>query len=225
MNNGSDENVLSALRDYISHRNFALNERLPVERIMAERLGVTRARLRKALAILEAEGMIWRHVGRGTFVGPRFVLNLADVNYLTEHTSPREVMEARMAIEPQIARLASIHGNDSGFKEISRCHRFCSGSIDWRGYEMWDMNLHRAIAQATQNKLLLNLFETLNLVRRATVWEQARATQGPASDYISFREHDVIVQSIVRRDADAAAAAMHSHLSTVRDRLQRIMDP
>ena len=86
------------------------------------------------------------------------------------------------------------------------------------------MNLHRAIALATQNKLLINLFETLNLVRRATVWEQARATNGPSSDYISFREHDAIVQAIVKRDADNAAITMRNHLSTVRDRLQRLID-
>ena len=225
MDESNDESVLSALRDYITGRNLALNARLPVERILAEQLGVTRARLRKALSVLEAEGMIWRHVGRGTFVGPRSVLNLADVNYLTDHTNPREVMEARLAIEPQLARLASVHGNDVEFKEILRCHRYCCDAGDWRTYEMWDMNLHRAIALATQNKLLINLFETLNLVRRATVWEQARATIGPPSGYVSFQEHEVIVGAIVVRDPDAAAVAMRRHLSTVRDRLQAIMDP
>ncbi|MEM9027377.1 MAG: FadR/GntR family transcriptional regulator [Pseudomonadota bacterium] len=225
MDQTEDDTVLEALRSYISKKKLALNAKLPVERHLAEELGVTRAQLRKALAVLEGEGMIWRHVGRGTFVGPRSVLNIADVNYLTDHTNPREVMEARLAIEPQLARLASIHGNDVEFKEIARCHRFCCESSDWRTYEMWDMSLHRAIALATQNKLLIHLFETLNLVRRATVWEQSRASKGPSADYVSFREHGAVVDAIVNRDADAAAVLMQRHLSTVRNRLQQLMDP
>ncbi|MEM7776604.1 MAG: FCD domain-containing protein, partial [Pseudomonadota bacterium] len=109
--------------------------------------------------------------------------------------------------------------------EIARCHRFCCESSDWRTYEMWDMSLHRAIALATQNKLLIHLFETLNLVRRATVWEQSRASKGPSTDYVSFREHGAVVGAIVNRDADAAAVLMQRHLSTVRNRLQQLMDP
>ena len=63
--------ALTGLRQYLTEQEFSLNSRLPAERDLSTALGVSRTDLRKALAVLEAEGQIWRHVGRGTFVGTR----------------------------------------------------------------------------------------------------------------------------------------------------------
>ena len=82
---------------------------------------MTRGELRKALAELEKDGLIWRHVGRGTFIGARPVLNLADVAYLGELASPAQVIAARLVIEPELARLAAIYATRSDFDEIQAC--------------------------------------------------------------------------------------------------------
>lgn len=213
-----DQQALEALRRYLAETQPALNGRLPVERELSASLGVSRARLRKALAVLEAEGQIWRHVGRGTFFGPRPVQNLSDVEFLTGQTSPGEVMEARLAVEPQLARLAALHGAAADFAEIARCNRRCRSATEWRVYEAWDMNFHKAIAAATKNKLMISLFDTMNQVRRATVWGQLRSTRLPPRDHKSFAEHDAILEALMARDADAAAEAMRAHLRTIRER-------
>ena len=154
-----DENVkseggaLAALRNFLSEQKLALNERLPAERDLCAELGLSRAKLRKALAILEAEGQIWRHVGRGTFIGPRPVLNLSDIEFLSSETSPTEVMEARVAVEPQLARLASLHGTEAHFAEMRRCNRRCRAAKGWRVYESWDNNFHQVIASTPGAKL------------------------------------------------------------------------
>lgn len=219
----NDGDVLESLRSHLDGLELSLNEKLPVERELAETLGLSRHQLRKALSALEQEGKIWRQVGRGTFIGPRYVNNLNDVQFLTNQTSPKEVMEARLSIEPQIARLASLNGAEADFREIARCNARCRKAEDWRTYEVWDINFHRAIALATHNKVLINLFETLNLVRRATVWEMSRESVGPPKNYKSFEEHERIHDAIARRDPDGAADALRSHLGTVRARFQRIL--
>ena len=62
-----EQRALSRMRAMIEDGDYPLNSRLPPERSLCETMGVTRAALRKALATLEAEGQIWRHVGKGTF--------------------------------------------------------------------------------------------------------------------------------------------------------------
>lgn len=205
------------LKEFIAVERFHHNDRLPAERDLAAQFAVTRADLRKALAVLEADGLIWRHVGRGTFIGARPVLNLADVAYLGELASPSQVLIARIAVEPELARLAALYGARADFEAIRHWTQRCRSAPDWRSYEASDNNLHHAIAKATHNKLLLYLFDTLNTVRRSTVWGQRRTTPRPPPDHFSLDQHDAIHAAIVARDEAGAAALMRAHLVAVRD--------
>ncbi len=207
------------LRRFVAEGGFHHNDRLPAERELAQRLGVGRAELRKALAALEADGLIWRHVGRGTFIGARPVLNLADVAYLGELASPSQVLTARIAVEPELARLAAHHATRQDMEALLHWAQRCRAAPDWRSYEAADNNLHHAVAGATHNKLLLYLFDTLNTVRRSTVWGQKRHSARPPPDHFSFDQHDAICAAIAARDGGLAAQLMRAHLHTVRDRV------
>jgi GntR family transcriptional regulator, uxu operon transcriptional repressor len=207
------------IRRYIMDSGFAHNDRLPPERDLARTFDTTRAQLRKALAALETDGLIWRHVGRGTFIGARPVHNLDDVAFLGQLASPAQVLEARLAVEPELARLATLHGVRADFDQIRDCSRRARAAPDWRSYEAWDNKFHLAVARATHNKLLFHLFETLNVVRRSIVWNQPRATAGPGADHFSFDQHDAIVAAIEAQDPATAATAMRDHLRAVRERV------
>lgn len=211
--------VVERLRAFVEGSGLPLNARLPPERDLGRRFAVSRSELRRALAVLEAEGRIWRHVGRGTFIGSRPVHDLADIAFLRELANPAQVMEARLALEPSLARLAALHGVSSDFQRLAEAARRCRQAREWRAYEAADEAFHDGVAQATRNKLLVNLFERLNAVRRATVWGQLRSSRLPPPDHESFAEHDAIAQAIARRDAEGAAQAMRAHLASVRDRV------
>src|SRR5215218_1296236 len=155
MIDGETQSVLTQLRAYLAHEGRFAGARLPPERRLAEELGVSRGTLRRALADLEAEGLIWRHVGRGTFVGNRPVETVQDLGEVTRRTNPAGVMEARLSLEPELAR----QGREAG---------------DWRTYEYWDNRLHRAVAEATANVVLLALFDSLNTIRRTVTWGRLR---------------------------------------------------
>lgn len=215
----------SRLRRMIVERGYGHNERLPSERALSSNLGVTRNQLRRALDRLESAGLVWRHVGRGTFVGSRPVLNIAEMEYLRSIATPAQVSEARLAMEPNLAFLAALHGTEAQIDRIRDRIDDCVAAADWRGYEAADNSLHLEIARATQNKLLVFLFETLNTVRRTVVWSQKRATQRPPRDYASFREHGAILDAIVAREAGPAAEAMRIHLSAVYDRVLPTLAP
>ncbi len=213
------DDLVTRLRELIDTVGYRHNARLPPERELCDALGTTRNKLRAALTKLEAEGRIWRHVGRGTFVGARPVLNLKDVTYLGDQIKPDQLVAVRFTIEPELGRLAARHASPSDREQMRLCADSCRAAEDWRAYEAWDNNLHHAIARATHNQLFLYFFETLNSVRRSIVWGQARKTRKPAPDYSSFREHDAIVAAISAGDGERAAQAMVEHLESVYSRL------
>ncbi|MEL6264040.1 MAG: FadR/GntR family transcriptional regulator [Pseudomonadota bacterium] len=215
--------LAARLRAFIREGGYLHNQRLPPERELCEALGVSRGRLRTALQVLEDDGLVWRHVGRGTFVGARPVLNLDDVEMLRELQSPVQLLESRIAIEPALAGLAATHGQPGDIEQIRLCAARCRAAEDWRTYEACDSNLHDAIAQATRNKVLIYLFETLNTVRRSILWEQKRTTRGPRPNHVSYTEHDAIIAAITAHDAPAARGAMERHLVSVRRRILPVM--
>jgi DNA-binding FadR family transcriptional regulator len=217
---GNDHSALTQLRAYLAQNDYPADGRLPPERRLCEELGVTRTSLRKALATLELEGQIWRHVGRGTFIGARPLDADSGVGSIASQTNPAEVMEARLAFEPQLSRLAALHATPADIEVLALCIRKSKGARDWRVYETWDNKLHRAIAQATHNSILLSIFDTLNTVRRAVAWGRLRVYRlTPDLNHHSFGEHDAIFEAIAHRDMDLAEKGMRRHLESVRRKL------
>ena len=214
------DGVLARLKDFVTRQDFALNSRLPPERDLCSELGITRTALRKALDVLEAEGLIWRHVGRGTFIGNRPIASSGDIPHIIERTNPLEVMEARLLLEPELARVAAMRATDADVSRMQHCMRKSRAAREWRVYEVWDSNLHETIAGATHNTLLHSLYDILQTVRRAVVWARPRE-QAPVPDasHHSHNEHRALVDAIASRRMDVAAGCMRNHLEAVRENL------
>jgi DNA-binding FadR family transcriptional regulator len=213
---GGGADTLTRLRGYLEGSGLGVDSRLPPERELCRRLGVSRAALRRALGVLESEGQLWRHVGKGTFIGTRPLSDPADVAAMVRRTNPAEVMRARLLIEPEVARLAALNATAAQIAEMGACMARSRTAATWRQYESWDNRLHRTIAEATQNGLLVALLDTLGAVRRAVAWGRLRVNKvKPDPDHHSFAEHEAIVAAIAERDRERAAAAMRRHLETV----------
>ena len=212
--------VLAKLEECIPLWSQPSTGRLPSEREIASRLGVGRQELRKALGVLEDQGRIVRYVGRGTFLAPspEGAQELADKAAL--RTSPRAAMEARLVIEPQLARLAAQNATPEQILEFGRLCEAMKAAETWDGYAELDWRFHNLIAEATGNNLLIEIQSLLNLVRRRVVWGYLETPPpGPPRDYHSFAEHEAIVAAIAARSGEAAAAAMRRHVDGTRQRL------
>lgn len=213
------DDLAKRIRLLIERDGYTHSDRLPCERDLCERLDVSRYKLRNALIGLEKSGIIWRHVGRGTFVGARPILNLDDVSYLRDLVCPEQMVTVRLTLEPQIAGLAALNATPSDLEVMQNCTNNCREAPDWRGYEAWDNNLHHAIARACSNKLYQYFFETLNVLRHSVVWGQPRTTSRPARDHASFAQHEAIVAAIKEGDSELASQNMKRHLEVVYARM------
>jgi DNA-binding FadR family transcriptional regulator len=210
------------LHAFLSQYEADTQGQLPPERELCEILGVSRGALRKALARAEAQGRIWRHVGKGTVFGSRPVEDQSDRSGISNHASPPEVLRARSLLEPALAREAALHASVLDLEELERSAVNSRKADSWRRYETWDNRFHRAVATATQNRVLLLLFDNLNNVRRAMAWGRRRPdSPQPPPDHHSFEEHARIVAAIHDRDPDAAEKAMHEHIASVSRMLLR----
>ena len=212
--------ALVQLQAYLAQMDLSGESRLPAERELCERLGVSRGVLRKALAVLEKDVRIWRHVGKGTFVGSGPVEETIGISEIAGRTNPADVMRARLIIEPEIAREAALHATLSDIAAMRQSLVQTKEAATWRQYENVDNLLHRQIAQASRNNVLLGLFDVLNAVRRTVVWGRLRSDGArPPADHHSFADHDRIVEAIAERDLGGAATAMRLHLQQVERRL------
>lgn len=220
------DTALNRLRALLDRGRFPVDSRLPPERSLAVELGVSRRALRQALAVLEAEGKIWRNVGKGTFVGGRSVKDRGDLSLISGLTNPEEVMEVRLQLEPRIARLAALRATTDDIAHLWRCVRKSEQAGGYETYERWDGTLHRTVAEAAHNRLLLALFDAVNAVRVQTAWGRLRhAALTPERQADYCRDHRAFVEAIAARDAPGAELLMQRHIERVRRNLLGAASP
>ena len=215
------EEAITQVREMIAAGQYAPGDRLPPERELIEHLGLSRTMLRRALEVLEREGAIWRHVGKGTFVASHgSAAGTGGLAELSRQVTPVKMMRARLSVEPAIAREAAINASGEAITRMKLAKERAQTASTWTDYETHDDLFHRSIAEATDNILLLTLFDQLNQVRRAVAWGNVvRSSERPARDHSSFTQHDRIAAAIEGRDPAEAHEAMREHIRSVATRL------
>lgn len=222
MNREITEGALVQLRAFIARGEFSPNDRLPPERVLCETLGIARYELRKAFTVLETEGAIWRHVGRGTFVGNSRGqgADSDSIMSIAKRTTPQEVTYARQILEPMLAREAALHATSEHMEQLHENCRMARLAATWPQYETLDNRFHSLIAEATQNTPLIAMYDQLNALRRTIVWGRLhRRNEHPPKDHHSFNGHEAILSAIGQRDTDAAFNNMKEHLKSVNNLL------
>ncbi len=216
--------ALVRLRALVDDGSFDGGQRLPPERVLAAQIGIGRRALRRALEVLEAEGRIWRHQGKGTFLGPRPARATTNLEELSKRTHPLEVMDVRLEIEPALARLAAIRATNGDIERLLHLAERTASSSDADGYELWDSALHRAIAEAAGNSLLLAIFDLVDQIRQDMNWQVVRErARSKVMLSAQIEQHRRLIAAIAQREAHAAEQAMREHLELVRDSLLKVM--
>jgi GntR family transcriptional repressor for pyruvate dehydrogenase complex len=221
--NDNSNYALAKLREYIRTNQLPRDGKLPTERAFAEALNVGRRSIRRALEVLEAEGLIWRRQGAGTFLGEKPDDWSAQVTELIAGTDFMEIMEVRLRIEPQLAQLAAMRAKPAEVERMRALVEKTGQSTDADAKELWDGSLHRQIAQSAGNKLFLSIFDVINRVRQDDAWQSIRelARRSGTNGRASFEQHLAIVDAIADRDPARAGEAMRQHLLMHQERLIR----
>jgi GntR family transcriptional repressor for pyruvate dehydrogenase complex len=204
------------IEHYIREHQLAHGQALPPERVLAEHLGISRAKLRAELARVEVAGLIWRGVGRGTFVGGRPEKFSPSLQGLKVGTSPSDIAEMRLMVEPSLAGLAALKATPEDLAELMRFAKMGSTAMSDTDWKLYDHNFHLLIAKATRNPAIIALVELINSVRAKPYFRRKAMSDADRAHF--GKQHQAIATAIASRDAEQATNALRDHLLGVRQR-------
>lgn len=211
----SDSDSLRMVRRYLLDMNAPAGARLPTERALAQTLELSRGAVREALSVMEAEGAVVRKIGSGTYMADKGASHSSVTSPLLDAT-PRQIIEARVAFEPNIAGLAAMNGRKQDMERLTECAKAYHSANHFDAYEIADRDFHVAIAAATHNPVLISAYQSFTEAYTAAEWGGSRQRFLTAERRVeSRREHDQILQAIRNRDPEAATAAARRHLEYV----------
>ena len=213
------QQVADHLREQIMRGAYGLDQRMPAERDLAKQFNVSRPTVREAIIALEIEGLVEVRTGSGVYVVATEPTHAGPTDC---DVGPFELVEARRAIEGEVAASAAIHINDAQLAHLE--HLLEAMKVEYVTPtigENSDRDFHMTIADATQNPAFVASVGQLWKMRDTSTMLIAmrKARQGGIAPRL--RDHENILRALQRRDPHAARNAMHSHLNRVLENLLR----
>jgi len=220
--------LLAALLAQIAGGHLREGFKLPAERALSEQYGASRGAVRRVLQDLKARGLITQTVGSGTFVSAnalasREVSEQASVLSKAQDispTSPAELMEARILIEPLMPPLIVCNATAVDFSQMDECIHRSEAASSIELFEHWDGALHRAFARATHNAFFLQVLDLTNRIREQGEWGRLkRRSLTPERREAYQVQHRQIVAALKDRDAEQATDFLRAHLYLIQRNL------
>jgi GntR family transcriptional repressor for pyruvate dehydrogenase complex len=219
------DDIVTLLRAQIHGGELGPGDRLPNERDLAARLGVSRLTLRQALRTLIGEGYLTSKRGNS---GGTFVTDLAQPQLVwLDHARRRpewivDLLDFRKAIETRTAMLAAQRASADHLTELRRAVDASAEPTSRGVFRQADHLFHLALADASGSPRLREAM----LRARGELFVPVDAVAYEDRFRQTFDEHSAILKAVVERDARSAAAAMEAHLdSSLRDLLHVVGDP
>ena len=222
--------LVDALGDRIRDGRWQAGDKLPTEAAIMEEFQVSRTVVREAISKLQASGLVQTRHGIGTFVigvgdAPGFKLGPEQFNTLRDVIA---VLELRIGVETEAAALAAPRRSQDNLSALRLALDALTQAVDERRDAVSaDFQFHLEIARATQNSHFADMMTTLG----SAIIPRARLTQAEPPEPLSDErlqylrrvngEHESIFDAISAGDADAARAAMRTHLANSRERRRR----
>jgi DNA-binding FadR family transcriptional regulator len=213
--------VSGDLADKIGAGTYAVGQRLPSERTLAQIYSVSRPTIREAIIALELDKLVEVRLGSGVYVTA--TVPQGGTPGKTD-VGPFELLEARRAIEGEACALAAVRITEA---ELDALTALVGEIRDENGRDIGrsedaDRRFHRLIAQATQNSSMVDAVEALWNARTRSPQYKLLSEKARAAGVIPrIEEHDLIVEALRTRDPERARAAMRGHLTRV---LESIME-
>jgi GntR family transcriptional repressor for pyruvate dehydrogenase complex len=208
------DDIVQQIISLISKGDLKAGQRLPSERELCVRFGAGRSSLREALRCLSIMGVLTARVGEGTSVAidrSKFMETVLRWRLSTEQHDIEDLMEVRIALEGVTAARAARNSADADIKKLRDLVAKMEVAVgDAKRFAALDLDFHLGLAKTSNNDLILDL---VSLIRGQLERGVAKVLLLPEAMPLSVKEHKAILQAIIKRDPEAARAAMQAHLN------------
>ena len=216
--------IVEQISRMIREKELQPGEKLPSERALSSELGIGRQCLREALSVLEVLGLIEVKKGRGTFVRADALSNMTAKDLdIEEIGDPFALLEARKALEPQVAFLAAKMAQPKDWAEMDEILVEMAEVLE-RGEHAssQDKRLHLVIARASRNPVFHKLMNEIiaNMGKRLWLTLKEKSLQVGGRNERYHEEHVKLVQSIKHGNARLAEKIMIQHLQGIEEDLR-----
>ncbi len=208
------EQVAEQITAWITENGLRAGDRLPPERELATRLGVSRATLSQALVALEVIGVVTVRHGDGTVVSQTATGQLVEAIRAHAQRLP-DIIDTRDALETKTAALAAQRRTDEDLTRIDDALAGMAADIErgGRGVE-GDERFHGAVTAAAHSLLLARIMDEIGDLIKET---RIESLSQPGRPRDSLAGHRAIAERIRAGDDTGAAEAMHAHVTMVSD--------
>ena len=221
--------VVERLLDLLRSGALKPGDRLPPEPELMQLAGVGRSTVREAVRTLASMHLVDVRHGHGTFVCDSTSQALTDPQmlvFLRDQGVARDLMEARRALEPQIARLAAERRTEEDLAALrDAMHRWSTGrgadarTPEWRAAHL---DFHEALARATHNVVLIRMWASAATFLRDSPLVRPAVQPARSPNWLALKGpfHQALFDAVLAQDGQAAERAMNAHVEDMLETMQ-----
>jgi len=210
------EVIVQQIKDQIKKGILKPGEKLPSERELASLLGISRTSVREAIKALSFSGYLEVIQGKGTYILEIATQYDEIVNFFSEFSnySLDYLMEARIMLEGEFARLAALNASQKEIDVIERVFHEIASSKDTNTFFVKDLQLHLTIAKATHNPIMNGLMKIICEMLYKETQKIIEISEDTRENTIETTRG--LVQAIKQRNAEKAKELMGAHIGNIR---------
>jgi GntR family transcriptional repressor for pyruvate dehydrogenase complex len=210
------ERIVENLITLIKAGHLKEGDKLPSERQLCGKIGVSRPILREALKALQVMNIIDIRQGAGAYIKslePEGVVEHLDIVFHLDSSLYRDLYEARRILESSIAAMAAGRISDEELCAIEHNIRDAAADIDnEEAFFKRDMELHETIIKATKNRVIPVFMQSVN---KLALMYRMKTNAMPHIRRNTIRDHERILSALKQRDGRTASQAMEEHIINV----------
>ena len=209
--------IIAKIRDYINYKNLEPDDKLPSERMLSEKFGVTRGNVREAIQKLELYGILKSIPQSGTFIAQIGVIamnGIIDDILRLEDADFKSLVETRILLELKTVRLASIRRTEEDLIQIENALiAYTEKTENNENAVQEDLLFHLAIAKASRNSTIntLMLIITPDIITNFEKYHVCDVNQARKG----IEEHRAIFEAIKAQDPQLAKLKMKEHFKAL----------